>query len=136
MLKRLPYCVSFSDYEALLELAEHIAIESTGHRTPNYPNLTDSTLNLSDSTLFFASGGRDVVRGSLTKEIAQGLLTGVLQAGKGAINELGQIAKVGGVGGKSVLKPYSSLPFLAILSILVQRKTSSLCPWLFEPCSV
>ena len=59
MLKRLPYCVSFSDDEALLELAEHIAIESTGHRTPNYPNLTDSTL-------FFASGGRGVVRGSLT----------------------------------------------------------------------
>ena len=42
-----------------MELEEHIAIESTGHRTPNYPNLTDSTL-------FFASGGRDVVRGSLT----------------------------------------------------------------------
>ena len=42
-----------------LELAERIAIESTGHRTPNYPNLTDSAL-------FFASGGRDVVRGSLT----------------------------------------------------------------------
>ena len=27
-----------------MELAEHIPIESTGHRTPNYPNLTDSTL--------------------------------------------------------------------------------------------
>jgi len=44
-------------------LEEHIPIESTGHRAPNYPNLTDSTL-------FFASSGRVVVRGSLTMELA------------------------------------------------------------------
>ena len=50
-----------------MELAEHIAIESTGHRTPNYPNLTDSTL-------FFASGGRGVVRGSLTEDPIKDML--------------------------------------------------------------
>ena len=64
-----------------MELAEHIAIESTGHRTPNYPNLTDSTL-------FFASGGRDVVRGSLTFLSGVELKTIRDQKNKYSVNEV------------------------------------------------